>query len=144
MQKSCFTGPNESFYGSVFRGWLLVRNANFFQPIRFLYREENIIFKRYVYVSVNLCNQAIRELTETFMQFVKCLFQSVNLFFYACKTLKPGLFWYAVEREPVRLASTNPKKNSQTWDALWWGAKPPTKKNIYILIFFLVEAVAPY
>ena len=27
-------------------------------------------------------------------------------------------------------------KNSQTWDALWWGAKPPTKKK-YILIFFL-------
>ena len=33
------------------------------------------------YVSVNLCNQAIRELTENFRQFVKCLFQSVNLFF---------------------------------------------------------------
>jgi len=69
-------------------------------------------------------------------QFVKCLFQSVNLFFYACKTLKPGLFWYAVEREPVRLESTNPKKNSQTWDALWWGAKPSTKKKIYINFFF--------
>ena len=75
----------------------------------------------YIYVSVNLCNQAIRELTENFKQFVKCPFQSVNLFFYTCKTLKPGLFWYAVEREPVRLESTNPKKKSQTWYALWWG-----------------------
>ena len=27
-----------------------------------------------IYVSVNLCNQAIRELTENFRQFVKCLF----------------------------------------------------------------------
>ena len=95
----------------------------------------------YIYVSVNLCNQAIRELTENFRQFVKYMFQSVHLFFYACKTLKPGLFWYAVEREPVRLESTNPKKNSQTWNVLWWGAKPPTKKQ-NILIFFLVEAVA--
>ena len=57
----------------------------------------------YIYVSVNLCNQAIPELTENFRQFVKLLFKSVNLFFNACKTLKPGLFWYAVEREPVRL-----------------------------------------
>ena len=32
----------------------------------------------YIYVSVNLCNQAIRELTENFRQFVKCLFKSVN------------------------------------------------------------------
>ena len=46
-------------------------------------------------------NQAICELTENFRQLLKCLFQSVKLFFYACKTLKPGLFWYAVEREPV-------------------------------------------
>ena len=64
----------------------------------------------YIYVSVNLCNQAICELNGNFRQFVKCLFQSVNLILYACKTLKPGLFWYAVEREPVRLESTNPKK----------------------------------
>ena len=56
------------------------------------------------------CNQASRELTENFRKFVKCLFQSVNLFCYACKTLKPGLFWYAVEREPLRLESTNPKQ----------------------------------
>ena len=79
-----------------------------------------IIIYRYIYTyfSVNLYNQAIRELTENFRQFVKCLLQSVNIFFYACKTLKPGLFWYAVEREPVRLESTNPKKNSQTLDAL--------------------------
>ena len=83
-------------------------------------------------------------MTENFRQLLKCLFQSVILFLYACKTLKPGLFLYAVEQEPVRLESTNPKKNSQTWDALWGGAKPPPKKKIYILIFFLVEAVAPH
>ena len=65
-----------------------------------------------IYVIVNLCNKAIRELTENFRQFVKCLFQCVILFSYACKRLKPGLFWYAVEREPVRLESTNPKKNT--------------------------------
>ena len=58
----------------------------------------------YIYVSVNLCNQAIRELTENFRQLVKCLFQSVNLFFYACKTLKPGLFRYAVD---TNLIGTN-------------------------------------
>ena len=57
----------------------------------------------YVYVSVNLSNQTVCKLSENCRQFVKCLFQSVNLFFYACKTLKPGLFWYAVEREPVML-----------------------------------------
>ena len=84
-----------------------------------------------MYVSVNLWNQAICELAENFRQFVKCLFQSVNLFFNACKTLKPGLFWYAVELEPVRLESTNPKKNSQTWDALMGGEAPHQKKNIY-------------
>ena len=33
-----------------------------------------------------------------------------DFYLHACKTLKPGLFWYAVEREPVRLESTNPKK----------------------------------
>ena len=65
-----------------------------------------------------MCNRPIRELTENFRQFVKYLLKSVNLFIYACKTLKPGLFWYAVEREPVRLESTNPKKNSQTLDTL--------------------------
>ena len=64
----------------------------------------------YIYVSVNLRNEAIRELTDNFRQFVKCLFQSVILFFYACKTLKPGLFWYAVEREPVRLESKGKRK----------------------------------
>ena len=63
-----------------------------------------------MYISVNLCNQAIRELTENFRQFVKCLFQSVNLFFYAYKTLKPGLFWYAADTNLFRLESTNPKK----------------------------------
>ena len=62
----------------------------------------------HIYVSVNLRNQAIRELTENCRQFVKYLFQSVNLFI----TLKPGLSWYAVEQEPVRLEYTNPKKNS--------------------------------
>jgi len=61
-----------------------------------------------IHVSINLWNQAICELTENFRQFVKCLFQSVNLFFYACKTLKPGLFWYAVDTNLFRLESTNP------------------------------------
>ena len=85
----------------------------------YLFRKSlNTLSLQYVYVSVNLCNQASRELTENFRQLMKCLFQSVNLLFYAYKTLKPGLFWYAVEREPVRLESTNPKKNSQTLDAL--------------------------
>ena len=64
----------------------------------------------YIYISVNLCNQAICELTENSRQFGKCLFQSVNLFFYACKTMKPGLFWYAVDINLFRLESTNPKK----------------------------------
>ena len=41
-----------------------------------------------IYVSVNLCNQVIRELTANFRQFVKC----GQFIFYACKTLKPGLF----------------------------------------------------
>ena len=90
----------------------------------------------YIYVGVNLWNQAICELTKNCRQFVKCLFQSVNLFFYACKTLKPGLFSYAVEREPVRLESTNPEKKSQTWDALWWGAKPPPRKKNWYYFFF--------
>ena len=51
------------------------------------------------------------------------------LHIYACKTLKPGLAKYAVDANLFRLGSTNPKKNSQTLDAFWWGAKPPTKKK---------------
>ena len=61
-------------------------------------------------------NQAIRKLSENLRQFVKSLFQSVNLFFSACKILKPGFFWYAVDTNLFRLGSTNPKKNSQTLD----------------------------
>ena len=87
-------------------------------------------------VSVNLSNQAICKLSENFGQFVKFLLKSINLFFYACKTLKPRFFWYAVDTNLFRLGSTNPKKNSQTLDAFWWGAKPPTKKKIYINFFF--------
>ena len=34
---------------------------------------------RHMYVSVNLSNQAIWKLSENCRQFVKCLFQSVNL-----------------------------------------------------------------
>ena len=44
----------------------------------------------YIYVSVNLSNQAIYKLSENVRQFVKWLFKLVNLFFYAWKTLKPG------------------------------------------------------
>ena len=80
----------------------------------------------YIYMLASICE--IR-------QFVKYLFQSVNLFFYACKTLKPGLFCYAVDTNLFRLESTNPKKNSQTREELCWGAKPPTKKK-YIDFFF--------
>ena len=96
----------------------------------------------YIYVSVNLCNQAIRGLTENFRQFVKCLFQSVNLFFYACKTLKPGLFWYAVEREPVRLESTNPKKKiPRPWMLFNGGPKPPIKGgNLWNCLISQIDA----
>ena len=37
----------------------------------------------YIYVSVNLSNQAICKLYENFRQFVKFMFQSINLFSYA-------------------------------------------------------------
>ena len=74
-----------------------------------------------IYVSVNLCNQAIRELTENFRQFVKCRFQSVNLFFYACKTLKPGLFWYAVDTNLFLLES----KKYMLIFFFWWRLWPP-------------------
>ena len=74
-------------------------------------------------------NKAIPELTENFRQFVKFLFKSVNLFFNACKTLKPGLFWYAVEREPVRLESTNPKKKLSDPGCTLVGGEAPHKKK---------------
>ena len=35
-----------------------------------------------------------------------------------------------------RLGSTNPKKKSQTLDAVWWGAKLPTKKKDILNFFF--------
>ena len=37
-----------------------------------------VIYVSYVYVSVNLSNQAICKLSENFRQFVKGLFQSIN------------------------------------------------------------------
>ena len=89
-----------------------------------------------IYFSVNLCNQAIRELTENLKQFVKCLFQSVNLFFYACKTLEPGLFWYAVDANLFRLESTNPKKKFPDQGCTLVGGEAPHQKNIYINFFF--------
>ena len=100
---------------------------------------------RYVitYVNVNLCNEAIRELPENFRQFVKCLFKSVNLFFYACKTLKTGLFWYAVEREPVRLESTNPKKKFPDPGCSLMGGHSLHQKKIIIYIFFWWRASLP-
>ena len=36
---------------------------------------------------------------------------------------------YVVDANLFRLWSTNPKKKSQTLDAVWWGAKLPTKKK---------------
>ena len=35
---------------------------------------------------------------------------------------------YAIDANLFRVGSTNPKKNSQIQDALWWGAKPLTNK----------------
>ena len=37
-----------------------------------------------------------------------------DLYLHACKTLKPGFFWYAVDTNLFRLGSTNPKKKFQT------------------------------
>ena len=37
-----------------------------------------------------------------------------DFYLHACKTLKPGFFWYAVDTNLFRLGSTNTKKNSQT------------------------------
>ena len=54
---------------------------------------------------------------------------------YACKTLKPGFFWYAVDTNLLRLESTNLEKNSQTPDAFWWGAKPHTKWKFNLFFF---------
>ena len=95
-----------------------------------------------IYVSVNLSNQAICKLSENLRQFEKFLFQSVNLFFYAFKTLKPGFFWYAVDTNLFRLGSTNPKKKSQTLDALWWNAKP--SPNFFLLLFFFGGGLDPH
>ena len=90
----------------------------------------------HVYVSVNLWNQVICELTENFRQFVICLFQSVNLFFYACKTLKPGLFWYAVDTNLFRLESTNPKKKFPDPGCSLMGGHSLHQKKKLIYIFF--------
>ena len=58
---------------------------------------------------------------------------------YACKTLKSGFFWYAVDTNLFRLGSTNPKKKSQTP-----APSPPQHffflqkcSNIFKQIFFL-------
>ena len=37
-----------------------------------------------------------------------------DFYLHACKTLKPGFFWYAVDTNLFRLGSTNPKKKFQT------------------------------
>ena len=52
----------------------------------------------------------------------------VGAYPYACKNTEAWLFQYAVDANLFRLGSTNPKKNTQTLDAFWWGALPPTKK----------------
>ena len=63
--------------------------------------------------------------------------KSVNSFFYVCKTLQPGLYWYAVDTNLFRLESTNPKKKFPDPGCTLVGDEaPPQKKNIYINFFF--------
>ena len=50
----------------------------------------------------------------------------------ACKTLKFGFFWYAVDTNLFRL---DPKKNSQTMDDFWQGASPMPKKWTFFFFF---------
>ena len=41
------------------------------------------------------------------------------LYTYACKTLKPGFFWYVVDTNLFRLGSINPKKKYSPWFYFW-------------------------
>ena len=89
---------------------------NFFHVHAFVVHEMacwlngKLLLNIYIYVGVNLSNQAICKLSESFRQFVKLLFQLANLFFDAFKTLKPGFFWYTVDTNLFRLGPTNRKK----------------------------------
>ena len=49
------------------------------------------------------------------------------MYTHACKTM--NLAKYAVDTNLFQLESTNPKKNIQAMDALWWGARPPLNKK---------------
>ena len=72
-----------------------------------------------------MSNQAICKLSKKCRLFVKSLFKSVNLFFYSCKTLKPGFFWYAVHTNLFRLESTNPKRKFPDLEGSLVGGKAP-------------------
>ena len=39
---------------------------------------------------------------------------------------------YAVDGNPFRLGSTNPKKNMQPRNVFWWRAKHPTKMRTFV------------
>ena len=45
--------------------------------------------------------------------------------FYACKTLKLGFFYFAVDTNLFRLESTDPKKDSGPWMLFGEGQRPP-------------------
>ena len=87
----------------------------------------------------------ICKLSENCRQFVKYLFQSMNLFFYACKTMKPGFFWYAVDTNLFRLGSTNPKKIPRPWILFGAGlSSPPEKKNVIFFFEFFFSKMFKY
>ena len=52
------------------------------------------------------------------------------------KTLKPGLFWYAVDTNLFRLESTNPKKKFPDPECTLVGGEVPHQKKKYINFFF--------
>jgi len=58
---------------------------------------------------------------------------------YACKTLKPGFFWYAIDTNLFRLGSTDPKKIPRPWMRFGAGRSPHQKK--IELKFFLFKSV---
>ena len=65
-------------------------------------------------------SKVVRKDPESAEQKEKTIFQIFPIFIFqvyfsdfylhACKTLKPGFFWYAVDTNLFRLGSTNPKK----------------------------------
>ena len=99
----------DAYWVDIGQGMISSQKKNIRRIYIYIYVHDVCIYI-YIYVSVNLTNQAICKLSENFRQFVKCLFKSVNLFFYACKTLEPAFFWYAADTNLFRLGSVNPKK----------------------------------